>query len=262
METSLADMKAGFPFAPEPIQGIPKLESLNELLFHMCRCAQTHCSLASDTMNLHFCACPCPIYGFFTADAYPDAFAPIPPAVDEVPNYTNCSDENDRAATRAKHALNRKTRADIIIMNAALIDVFLNAVSVEVRAAFQQWRLREPNIVFVDMFEWFAQHYGTLTAEDRDANCQRMATNWHSGDGFDALTLRLFTGVAYANATGYPIVNRNIVDIVIHVIKQCGLYTEEYKSWIAQATATPRIVKTLNTFKMFWADKIMLVKQS
>jgi hypothetical protein len=31
METSLADMKAGFPFAPEPIQGIPTLESLIKL---------------------------------------------------------------------------------------------------------------------------------------------------------------------------------------------------------------------------------------
>ena len=262
METSLADMKAGFPIAPEPIQGIPTLESLIGLLFHMCRCAQTHRSPASDTMNLLFCACPRPIYGFFTADAYPDAFAPIPPPVDEVPDYTTCSDENDRATTRAKHALNRKTRADIITMNAALTDVFLDAVSLGVRAAFQQRRLREPNIVFVDMFEWFAQHYGTTTAEDRDANRQRMAADWHPGDGFDALTLRLFTGAAYANATGYPIVDRDIVDIGIRVIKRCGLYAEEYKSWIARATATPRIIETLDTFKTFWADKITLVNQT
>jgi hypothetical protein len=150
--------------------------------------------------------------------------------VDEVPDYTNCINENDRATTRAKHALNRKTRADIITMNAALTDVFLDAVSVGVRAAFQQWPLREPNIVFVDMFKWFAQHYGTTTAEDHDANRQRMAADWHPDDGFDALTLRPFTGVAYINATGYPIVDHNIVDIGIHVIKRCGLYAEEYKS--------------------------------
>ena len=37
METSLVDVKAGFPFAPEPIQGILTLESLIELVpFHMC----------------------------------------------------------------------------------------------------------------------------------------------------------------------------------------------------------------------------------
>ncbi len=62
-----------------------------------------------------------------------------------------------------------------------------------------------------------------------------------------------------ANATGYPIVDCDIVNIGIHVIKRCGLYAEEYKSWIAQATATPCIVETLNTFKKFWADKITLV---
>jgi hypothetical protein len=242
METSLADMKAGFPLAPEPIQVIPTLESLIELLFHMCRCTQTHRSPASNTMNLLFCACPSPIYGFFTADAYPDAFAPIPPAVDKVLDYTNCRDENDRATTRAKHALNRKTRADIITMNGALTNVFLDAVWVRVRGAFQQWRLRKSTIVFVDMFEWFAQHYGTMTADDRDANCQRMAANWHPGNNFDALTLRLFTSTAYANATGYPIVDCDIVGIGIRVIKRCGLYVEEYKSWIARVTTTPRIV--------------------
>ncbi len=110
METSLAGMKTGFSFASEPIQGIPKLESLIELLFHMCRCAQTHRYPASDAMNLLLCACPRPIYDFFTADAYPEAFAPIPPAVDKVPEYTNCTDKNDHATTCAKHALNKKNK--------------------------------------------------------------------------------------------------------------------------------------------------------
>ena len=71
---------------------------------------------------------------------------------------------------------------------------FLDTILVEVRATFQQRRLREPNIVFIDMFEWFAQYYGTMTAEDRNANRQRMAADWHPGNGFDTLTLRLFMG--------------------------------------------------------------------
>ena len=98
-------------------------------------------------------------------------------------------------------------------------------------------------------------------AEDRDPNHQRMA-NWHPGNGFDDLALRLFTGVAYANATGYPIVDRNIIDIGIRIIKRRGLYAEEYKSWIAQATTTPRVVKMLDTFKTFLADNITLVNQT
>ena len=111
-------------------------------------------------MNLLFCACPRLIYGFFTEGLYPDAFAPIPPVVDKVPDYTSYTNKNDRATTCAKYALNKKTRADIITMNAALTDVFLDAVSVGFHTTFQQWRLRKPNMVFVDMFKWFAQHYG------------------------------------------------------------------------------------------------------
>ena len=80
-------------------------------------------------------------------------------------------------------------------MNASLTDVFLDTVLVWVRAAFQQQRLRKPNIVFFDMFEWFAQHYGTLTVEDCDMNRHQLTANWHPGNGFKALALCLFTGV-------------------------------------------------------------------
>ena len=71
----------------------------------------------------------------------------------------------------------------------------------------------------------------------------------------------LITGTAYTNTTGYPIVNQDIVDIKISVIKRCSLYTDKYKSWIAHATATPRIVKTLDTFETFWADMITFANQ-
>jgi hypothetical protein len=68
-ETTLLDMKAGFPPSPELIQGIPTLQSLIELPFHLCRCAQTHQSLASTTMNLLYCAAPCDVYAFLTTEA-------------------------------------------------------------------------------------------------------------------------------------------------------------------------------------------------
>jgi hypothetical protein len=89
-----------------------------------------------------------------------------------------------------------------------------------------------------------------------------MTTGWHPSNGFDILTLRLFTGTAYANTTGYLIADCNIVDIGIRVIKRCGLYVEEYKSWIARVTAAPRIAETLDMFKTFRADKITLVNQT
>jgi hypothetical protein len=152
-ETSLADMKARFPSVPKPIQGFPNLQSLIKLLFHLCCCAQTHRSPASEAMNLLFCACLRNVYGFFIADPYPTNFAPFPPVVDKVPDYTGCVDENKRASKRAKHALNKKTIADIVTMNAALIDVFLDVLSLQVRTSFQQRHLHEPNIVFVNMCE-------------------------------------------------------------------------------------------------------------
>jgi hypothetical protein len=87
-------------------------------------------------MNLLFCTYPRNVYGFFTADPYPTNFAPFPPVVDKVPDYTGCVDENDRTSKRAKHSLDKKMRADIITMNAALTDVFLDALSLQVHTSF------------------------------------------------------------------------------------------------------------------------------
>jgi hypothetical protein len=251
METSLADMKAGFPPAPEPIQGIPNLQSLIELLFHLCCCAQTQCLPASATMNLLFCAAPRDVYAFLTSEAYPDAFAPFPPKAPNVPNFTRCTDKNNRATVRATHACAKKTRANIVTINTALANVFLEAMSVQVHASFQQRRLRKPNIIFVDLFLWFIKQYGKTTAKDCEANRQCMAANQHPADGFDALILRLFTGAAYASSAGYKMNNVNIIDIGLHLIKRCGMYAEEYKAWIAWEAIQLKVVKTFDTFKMF-----------
>jgi hypothetical protein len=85
---------------------------------------------------------------------------------------------------------------------------------------------------------------------------------WHPADGFDTLALRLFTGAAYAGCMGYMMADRNIDDIGLRVIKRCGMYAKEYKGWIAREAERPRIVKMFNTFKTFWAAKIMLVNQT
>ncbi len=150
-------MKAGFPPSPEPIQRIPMLQSLIELLFHLCHCARTQRSLASTTMNLLFCAAPRDVYAFLTTEAYPNAFAPFPPKVPDVPDYTACFDNNGCTTVRAMHARDKKIQADIITMNTALANVFLEAMSSQVRASFQQRHLRKPNIIFIDLFLWFVK---------------------------------------------------------------------------------------------------------
>jgi hypothetical protein len=177
-EISLSDMKAGFPPLPELIQGIPTLQSLIELLFHLCRCVQTQRSPASGTMNLLFSAALRDVYAFLTTEAYPDDFAPFPPKVPDMPDCTACIDNNSRATVSTMHVRDKKMQADIITMNTALANVFLEAMLSQVHIFFQQQHLCESNIVFVDLFLWFAYQYGKTTAKDCKANWQRMATDW------------------------------------------------------------------------------------
>jgi hypothetical protein len=159
MKTYLADMKTGFPQALESIQLTSTLQSLIELLFHLCCCAQTQRSPASATMNLLFCAAPPNRYTFLIAEAYPATFVPFLPTVPDVPNYTVCTNDNKRATGKAMHAINKKMRVDIVTMNTALAKVFFRALSPQVCASFLQQCLCKPNIIFVDMFVWFVDHY-------------------------------------------------------------------------------------------------------
>jgi hypothetical protein len=55
---------------------------------------------------------------------------------------------------------------------------------------------------------------------------------------------------------------RDIIDIDLHVIKHCGVYAEEYKNWILRENTVPPIVKTINSFKEYWANAIALVSQT
>ncbi len=144
-ETSLTDMKTGFPQDLESIQGIPTLQSLIELLFNLCCYAQMQRSPASATMNLLFCAAPPDVYAFLTAEAYPTPFASFLPIVPDVSDYTVCTNDNKRATVKATCAINKKTRADIVTTNTALANIFLKVLPLQVHA----------NIVFVNMFVWF-----------------------------------------------------------------------------------------------------------
>jgi hypothetical protein len=261
-ETSMADTKAGFPPAPEPIQGIPNLQSLIDLLFYMCHCSQMHRSSASTTMNLLFCAAPKDVNAFLTKDAYPAAFVPFPPTVPDIPDFSTCPDKTKHATACATYALAKKTQANIITMNIALADIFLECLSSQVCASFQQQHLRKPNLIFIDMLLWFVNHYGKITSEDCKANCQHMAADWHPSDGFDHLVLRLFTGAAFTSSPGYPMNDINVVDIGLQVIKCCSMYIKENKQLITRKAIRPRINEDMTSFKEFWSSKIALVNQT
>ncbi len=82
-----------------------------------------------------------------------------------------------------------------------------------------------------------------------------MAANWQPNDGFEQLVTRLFLGAAYASAAQYPMEERDIIDISLRVIKRCGMYAEEYKTWIGIKNAgqltSPRVQQMLDSFKSF-----------
>jgi hypothetical protein len=89
-----------------------------------------------------------------------------------------------------------------------------------------------------------------------------MAADWHPSKGFKPLATHLLIGVLYARAARYLIKDRNIIDTGLCIIKRCGIYSEEYKNWIARENESPPIVESIEFFKEYWADLIVPVNQT
>jgi hypothetical protein len=171
-ETSLMSMKTAFPTAPEPVQGIPMLQSLIELMLHMCRCTQTHKTPASKDMNMLFCAAAPDLYAFFMNEAYLKEFFPIPKEVEEVPDSKNCTDDNQHETLKSTHALAKKTRVDIVTMITALLDVFVANLPKSICDGYNPIHMGSPNTVFLHIFDWFIKKYAITTVEEREDNQQ------------------------------------------------------------------------------------------
>jgi hypothetical protein len=122
--------------------------------------------------------------------------------------------------------------------------------------------MKQPNTVFLHMFDWFITKYGRTTTKDCEENWQRIATTWHLSKGFEPLATRPFIGASYASAARYPMDNHDIIDISLRIIKRCGMYVKKYKNWILRENAVPQIVKTIDSFKEYWANAIALVNQT
>ncbi len=145
-------MKAAIPAALDPIQGIPTLASLIDLMLYICRCSQTQKTPASATMNMLFCAVSPGLYSFFTKEAYPSTFFPFPTEVPSVPDFSTYNSDNERETLKATNACDCKTRADIVTVNATLSDVFLGNLPKAIRDKYEPIRMKQPNTVFLHMF--------------------------------------------------------------------------------------------------------------
>ena len=101
-------MKVAFPAAPDPIQGIPTLASLIDLMLHICRCSQTQKIPASTKMNMLFCAASPGLYSFFMNETYPSNYFPFPDEVDSIPDFSACNSDNERETLKATNARDQK----------------------------------------------------------------------------------------------------------------------------------------------------------
>jgi hypothetical protein len=125
-EMSSPTMRAGFPTPPEPTLGAHNLFILNYLLQYICKCAQTHKSTISKKMNLLYVVVDPGLYTHYSAgEAYPTNNYPFSDKVDEVPNFSVCNNNNNRATPKMTHAMLLKTRNNVVNMNAALIDTLV-----------------------------------------------------------------------------------------------------------------------------------------
>jgi hypothetical protein len=255
-------MEAAFPTAPTPIHGIPTLASLINMMMHMCHCFQTQKTPLSPTMNMLFLAASPDLFSYFTHKTYPLSYFPFPKEVDDIPYFSVCTSNNKRKSLKATHACNQKTQMDIVTMNVVLSNVFLANLPKATCETHKPIRMKQPNTVFLHMFDWFILKYGHTTTKDREENWQRMAATWHPSKGFEPLATCLFIGASCASAACYLMDNHGVTDISLHVIKHSGMYTKEYKNWILCENTVPQIIETIDSFKKYWANVIALVNQT
>jgi hypothetical protein len=171
-------------------------------------------------MNMLFCAASPGLYSFFTTEAHPASFFPFPVEVDAIPDFSACTTDNERETRKATNACDCKMRADIATMN----------LPKAICKTYEPIRMKQPNMVFLHMLDWFITKYSKTMSKDCKDNWQRMAADWHPSNGFEPLATRLFIGASYVSTARYPMDDCNVIDIGLRVIKRCGIYSKEYKN--------------------------------
>jgi hypothetical protein len=177
--------------------------------------------------------------------------------VDEVPNFTACTNDNKHAAPIISHAILLKMCNNVVNMNIVLINTLLSLISMAFKLLYKQERMMDPNAVFQQCFDWFVIKYGRDSAEDRKTNRMAMAANWHTSMGFEVLTSHLFHVVTFASLSRHPIVDKDTVDIGIHVLNPMGLFPKEYKTWILRGADTSK-TNDFVSFKTFWENAVQI----
>jgi hypothetical protein len=251
-------MRAGFPTPLKSTLGAPNLFILNDLLQYICKCTQMHKSTISKKMNLLYVTVGPVLYTHYSAgETYPANNYSFPDDVDEVPNFSACNNDNDRAAAKITHSILLKTHSNVVNMNVVFNNTLLGLILTAFKLLYEQERMMDPNAVFRQCFDWFITKYGRTSAEDCEANHTTMAADWHPSMGFEVLTSRLFRDVTFASLSGHPITDKDAVDIGVCVFNCTGLFAKEYKTWILRGNNTNNAID-FAAFKSFWENAVQI----
>ena len=88
-----------------------------------------HKSTISKKLNLLYVAVDPSLYTHYSAGkAYPHEMYPFPDNVNEVPDFTACTNNNELVAAKITHTILLKTQNNIVNMKAALIDILLSLI--------------------------------------------------------------------------------------------------------------------------------------
>ena len=89
-------------------------------------------------MNLLFIAISKEMYAYYTDDTYPTA----PTYPGDAPDFSACTNDNERAAVTIKHQQDMITWSDIQTMNVALSDTFLELIDSQFRSIIDEARIK------------------------------------------------------------------------------------------------------------------------
>jgi hypothetical protein len=136
-KTPAATMRLAFPTPSEPSLGNPNLFIHNNYLQYFCKCAQTHTSPISKKMNVLYVAIDPTLYSHYSGGkTYPNADYPFPPEIADVSSYSGCANNNNRANVKVTHAMALKQGNNVINMNSAFINAFLDLVPVAFKQSY------------------------------------------------------------------------------------------------------------------------------
>ncbi len=88
-----------------------------------------------------------------------------------------------------------------------------------------------PNATYLEVFVYFLEPYAKSNKIECQNNRNKMITDWHLNDNFDALITRIHGGVLYANFANQPLKDHDIVDIATQVAMKSGIVADKYKEW-------------------------------